>query len=579
MNTKKVLVSAVMLLSLLVFNLQPASASAATTVDAAVKDAVSASKKLYWSWSVEGYGDGKVQPYAEYNLTKQKYAIAVKSVAALPKSKQASYTASLESVKEQINRAMVYIDAISSGKKIEAKRLALEKMIQADILNDDTEKKYHELTYEIKKQAAMLDKVYGKTTRNKIRAYYKQQAEKVRDSLLYPITVKMKLDQMEDEIAASKNVDTMAAAFAQVVLYLDKVPQAAYKAQLQTREEQVKAKIPANLKVGKLKEALAMESEFKELDQLVSPGKSDAKVPVLYDTLTNHFKLFSDKQAELISKRDAIMSDLDVPVKVIKEKLTALSKAKGIPPEAAKAIALKETEDFTQFQSNGEVYSSPDNGYGIMQVTRNAVQENQYNWDEVKYDLDKNIEIGLDILLEKWNSTGSVLPTINSHDKRVLEDWYFAIMAYNGLGERNNPQINDKSYQFEVYQNIKKYAIANELIEMGELNTNDIKIIVNPGTGIMSFTEKMSYGTSKELRTSQLLNADDKVTLTNVSKFRKTPNTSDDPNPEKLAAGTKVSIVEAGIEDGNKFNLFNWYKVKVDGTNRVGYIASNNFYQ
>ncbi|MFL6560678.1 MAG: transglycosylase SLT domain-containing protein, partial [Bacillus sp. (in: firmicutes)] len=317
-----------------------------------------------------------------------------------------------------------------------------------------------------------------------------------------------------------------------------------------------------------------MDSDFKELDRLVSPGKSAAKVPVLYDRLSTRFKSFTSKESELQSKLDKIMSDLNVPIKTVKNMLTAKSKAKGIPPEITKAIALQENAGLVQFLPNGEVFSSADQGYGIMQVTRSAVQESQFDWDQVKYDLSANIDNGLDILMEKWDSTGRVLPAVNTHNKSVLEDWYFAIMAYNGIGQRNNP-TNINAYQMKVYSYVINNAINNDLLNP-EI-PKDIKFAVDPQTGIMSFKEKMSYETSKQTYSGQLFNAGDKVTLKGITNLRPEPNTS--KPAERLSTNTKISIVEAGIEDNLKVNLFNWYKVKVEGSNKIGYIASNNFIQ
>src|SRR3954470_14170859 len=108
MKNKRVLLTVVMMLFSLFIYSRPAHTYAAMSVDATVKEAVSASKNLYWSWSVAGRGDGKVQPYAEYNQTKLKLANAKKAISSLPKSKQAAYKKSLDEVQLQIDRAAVY---------------------------------------------------------------------------------------------------------------------------------------------------------------------------------------------------------------------------------------------------------------------------------------------------------------------------------------------------------------------------------------------------------------------------------------------------------------------------------------
>ncbi len=117
-------------------------------------------------------------------------------------------------------------------------------------------------------------------------------------------------------------------------------------------------------------------------------------------------------------------------------KIEIISRSKGIPSVILKAIAFCET-GWRQFDKNGNVVTNnagPRPGLGIMQVT-------SYNPDDtelvnkLKYDIDFNIAYGADLLNAKWN----MVPKIGDGDRNKLENWYFALWAYNSWGTVNNP--------------------------------------------------------------------------------------------------------------------------------------------
>ncbi len=86
---------------------------------------------------------------------------------------------------------------------------------------------------------------------------------------------------------------------------------------------------------------------------------------------------------------------------------------------------------------------SPDFGYGIMQVTSGMAGAfgspdgslDPGTQSRVASDYRFNIAYGMNILLKKWAAT----PTIGNGDPAVIENWYYAIWAYNGWGWVNNP--------------------------------------------------------------------------------------------------------------------------------------------
>jgi len=107
-----------------------------------------------------------------------------------------------------------------------------------------------------------------------------------------------------------------------------------------------------------------------------------------------------------------------------------------------KAIGWVES-GWQQFTPGGLPLLSPDFGYGIMQVTsgmdgafgrlHGSIDENSQS--AIASDYQFNIAYGARILAQKWAS----MPRIGTGDPEILEDWYFALWAYNGWGWVNNP--------------------------------------------------------------------------------------------------------------------------------------------
>jgi hypothetical protein len=113
-----------------------------------------------------------------------------------------------------------------------------------------------------------------------------------------------------------------------------------------------------------------------------------------------------------------------------------------IPAVLLKAIGWVES-GWHQFTPQGTPLVSFDFGYGIMQVTSGMAGA----FGNVDGDLDPgvqsaiassyryNIDFGAGILATKWSTT----PRIGDGNPSVLENWYYALWAYNGWGWVNNP--------------------------------------------------------------------------------------------------------------------------------------------
>jgi len=138
------------------------------------------------------------------------------------------------------------------------------------------------------------------------------------------------------------------------------------------------------------------------------------------------------------------------PREEIAQKLETIAKAKNIPSAILKAVAYVESS-WRQFDSNGNVLSNNTEqpGLGIMQIT-SYDPTNIELVNKLKFDIDFNIAFGADLLNKKWD----VVPKIGDGDRNKLENWYFALWAYNNWSIRNNPNNaaarNEVAYQDKI---------------------------------------------------------------------------------------------------------------------------------
>lgn len=111
-----------------------------------------------------------------------------------------------------------------------------------------------------------------------------------------------------------------------------------------------------------------------------------------------------------------------------------------VPPAILKAIAWIES-NWRQFDNDNVPLLSPDFGYGIMQITSGMANSAGAGTipltvqNHIGGDYLYNIAYGARMLATAFNA----LPAVNNADPTILEDWYYAIWAYNGWGWVNNP--------------------------------------------------------------------------------------------------------------------------------------------
>ena len=98
-----------------------------------------------------------------------------------------------------MNVTQDYIDAITASEKVKAQTAELNKAV-ADKKIDDVIKAHHALTAEVRKQAVILYRVYGQSTRDLILAQTKAPAEKAVAATKVDVTVQTHLNNAADAI-------------------------------------------------------------------------------------------------------------------------------------------------------------------------------------------------------------------------------------------------------------------------------------------------------------------------------------------------------------------------------------------
>lgn len=186
----------------------PAQTDAASNVATEVSKAVTQMKKAYHTYSdvtaTGKFADIKAV-YAEYNAAKKAYANAKAVVTKAGGATKDAYLAQLDSTYAEYiaKRVVTYIDAYNYAVALDAKKETLEAELAAKDW-DGAEKLYHEISYELKTRTVILDRVYGKSTRELLRSSFKADAQAARDAIANEVTVKIALDKAEALVEASK---------------------------------------------------------------------------------------------------------------------------------------------------------------------------------------------------------------------------------------------------------------------------------------------------------------------------------------------------------------------------------------
>jgi len=303
----------------------PAEAATVAQADKLVQTAKAAGNVLKWAISIEGTADGTTRPWVAYNNAKNAYDAAFKAVNTLTAAQKNKYLADLDAnVKLHINRTMAYIDAITAGETIRVKQKALEDQLKANLINDTTEAAYHELSKEIRKQAILLDRVYGQSTRDLIRSQYKQTAEKVRDSAIYPVTVKAEIDLAQKAIAANDRVKA-EKHMEEVRKYLKYVDNAVIKKSLSDRFSTVENSYGPKVEKVSAAEPKRIKIDFSK-PMLSGYGTNGAENTANYSVSSRTIKsasLSDDKKSVFIELYESLYTNSSYTVTVKKNLQTA----------------------------------------------------------------------------------------------------------------------------------------------------------------------------------------------------------------------------------------------------------------
>ncbi|MCT8140327.1 cell wall-binding repeat-containing protein [Anaerobacillus sp. CMMVII] len=265
--------------------------------------------------------------------------------------------------------------------------------------------------------------------------------------------------------------------------------------------------------------------------------------------------------------------------------LTEKALANNIPPELLKAIAWQESR-WRQFNSWGEPLIGFDGrGIGILQVTPGVtgIAEIDLNLNDaverLKTDINYNIDMGIRILLQKWNWTGRILPRINDGSWDVIDHWYFAMIAYNGVSAINDPNFNTNPGYPPFQQHLLGHLSRNGLLNIPGVPKNELDIFYNDtevrNSSVMRFTNKMQYDLFGPMtKTKHLFKQGDLLRTTMNVNLRTSPGGSIITTVQK---GQMVTITGNFEYQNNNNNHYVWYPVRYqDGSvTRTGYVASS----
>ncbi|WP_102345037.1 SH3 domain-containing protein [Bacillus sp. Marseille-P3661] len=252
--------------------------------------------------------------------------------------------------------------------------------------------------------------------------------------------------------------------------------------------------------------------------------------------------------------------------------LTEVALSYDVPPEIVKAIAEQES-GWQHYTSQEVPLISDDGGIGIMQVTLTT----GLDVERLESDLLYNIEAGVQNLNNSFARKD--LPTINNGSRHIIENWYFAIMAYNGIKPVNSPvyqasgKRNEDAYQEQVMQIIR----AKSLLDIAPSSFKSTDFVYNTeDVQNIQFATMFFNLTNGPLHTSKYFFKQNEEVYFNRAdvKVRQQPTTSS--SIVKTVKQNETGIVTGSFvyDVVNPANHFTWYPVQLsDGTK--GYVAGS----
>ena len=263
----------------------------------------------------------------------------------------------------------------------------------------------------------------------------------------------------------------------------------------------------------------------------------------------------------------------------INELLTEAARKADIPPEVVKAIAWEES-DWQQFK-DGKPYVSTDGGIGIMQVTNYDPAEEE----SLKNDIEYNIKRGIEILNSKFDLIAAdVLPSVEGADRHVIENWYFPVMAYNGIKPANSPLYqkdgtqNTNAYQEKVFAQIENDSFLDKEDDvynlLGEFHftTKDFKYDPDRSENIEFLKKK--YTVNETHDSAYFFQVGDRVVVTGDQVNVRNDSSTSSTIVTQLDKNTPLVVTGAfEYEKSTKLNQFVWYPVETLDKKKM-YISS-----
>ncbi|WML46727.1 transglycosylase SLT domain-containing protein [Neobacillus sp. PS3-34] len=279
-------------------------------------------------------------------------------------------------------------------------------------------------------------------------------------------------------------------------------------------------------------------------------------------------------ESDLVSKCGKVTQNQNPSFQQLNCLLTNAALEANIPPEVVKAVAWQEN-GWKQFNADGSPSISDDSGIGVMQITNYP----GYDEEKLKTDILYNIESGAKILSSKYDQGN--LPKIKGARRQDIENWYFAVMAYNGTKPVNSPLFKDTgkpnpdAYQEKVFKYIEENSFLGDTkLAKFPFKTTDFKYDSNSDANI-EFTTRV-YTLSEKLHPSNYYyNKGVKVATTiDNANLRAQPGTSQ--SVKLLGKFSALTITGNFVYDqsSDSQNQFVWYPV-MSGDKKVGYISSS----
>lgn len=142
-----------------------------------------------------------------------------------------------------------------------------------------------------------------------------------------------------------------------------------------------------------------------------------------------------------------VFAGVNPPREKLELMIEQVAQKRAVPAILLKAIARVESCYEHYYNGSPKITGT---SIGLMQINN---RNGGYDTEKLKYDILYNIEAGADVLLNKWSmSSYNTVSSVGNMDPNVLENWYFALWAYNGWAQSNNPNTITSAKRFTYQQ-------------------------------------------------------------------------------------------------------------------------------